>query len=201
MRVLVIGGGGTIGSHLVPALTQRDHDVVVASRSGGDVQVDITDSASITRMYQHTPQLDAVVVIAASGPLDQFATLTAAELVENSRGKLFGQLDVVLTGQHHLNDGGSFTLTSGIFADQAWPRVTGGAVVSGGVHSFVLSAAIELPRDLRVNVVSPTMVEESADVFGDQFPGLRPVPLDALVNHYLDCIEGEDTGRIVRVYD
>lgn len=199
-RVLIIGGSGTIGTHLVPALAERGHAPIVAGRSSGDVKVDITDADSITSMYEQVPDLDAVVVIAASGALDTFSTLTVAELMENARGKLFGQADVVLTGQRFLNRGGSFTLTSGIFADEAWHGVTGGAVVSGGIHSFVLSAAIELPRELRINVVSPTMVADSADTFSEAFPGMRPIPMGTLVHHYLDCIEGNDSGRIIRAY-
>jgi len=200
VKVLVIGGAGTIGTRLVPALTDRGHTVIVAGRTSGKVRVDIADTASITEMYQDNPGLDAVIVIAASGELDHFPALTVAGLHHNARAKLFGQADVVLTGQHYLNDRGSFTLTSGIFADQAWPGVTGGAVVSGGIHSFVLSAAIELPRQLRINVVSPTMVADSADDFADQFPGMEPIPMDTLVDHYLDCVDGHQTGTIIRAY-
>lgn len=200
MRVVVIGGNGTIGSRLVPALVDGGHDVIVGGRSSGAVRVDITSSDSIAGMYERISDIDAVVVIAASGPLDDFSTLTEQVLLDNMRGKFFGQVNVVLLGQHHLNPGGSFTLTSGIFADEAWPGVTGGAVVSGALHSFVLSAAVELPRRLRVNVVSPTMVADSADAFSEQFPGLRPVAMSTLVDNYLECIESQDTGRIIRAY-
>jgi NAD(P)-dependent dehydrogenase (short-subunit alcohol dehydrogenase family) len=200
VRVLVIGGSGTIGSRLVPALVNRGHEVVVGGRTSGDVQVDITSAESIARMYERIGAIDSVVVIAASGPLDEFGTLTESALLENMRGKFFGQVNVVLIGQHHLNPGGSFTLTSGIFADQAWPGVTSGAVISGALHSFVLSAAIALPRNLRVNVISPTMVGDSVDAYSDQFPGMQPVTMDELVNDYLDCIDGHDTGRIMRAY-
>jgi NAD(P)-dependent dehydrogenase (short-subunit alcohol dehydrogenase family) len=162
--------------------------------------VDLTSGESVAAMYRDAGPLDGVVVTAAHGELDDFATLTRDGLLDNMRGKFFGQADVVLTGQRHLNDGGSFTLTSGIFADQAWPHVTGGGVISGALHSFVLSAALELPRGLRVNVVSPTMVAESGDTFSADFPGLRPVTLDTLVGHYVDCAEGDMTGRIVRAY-
>lgn len=114
-------------------------------------------------MYQEVGAIDACVSVAASGALDAFESLTEAELLENMRGKLFGQINLVLLGKAHLADRGSFTLTSGIFADQAWKGVTGGAVVSGALHSFVLSAAIELQRALRINVVSPGMVADAAD--------------------------------------
>jgi NAD(P)-dependent dehydrogenase (short-subunit alcohol dehydrogenase family) len=199
MRVLLVGGAGTIGRRLTPALSRR-HDVIVAGRNSGDVHVDIRSAESIELMYQALPAVDAVVGIAASGALDDFATLTEDELHENMRGKFYGQANLVLIGQRHVTPGGSFTLTSGIFADQAWPRVTGGAVVSGALHSFVLSAALELAHDYRVNVISPTMVGDSADVFRHAFPGLSVVPMDDLVAHYVDLIESDKTGQIVRAY-
>lgn len=200
MRTLVVGGAGTIGRRLVPALRAHGHDVVVAARTSGDVHVDLSSHASIEAMYREVTAVDSVVSIAAHGALDDFATLTSDALYENMRAKFFGQADLVLTGQHHCADGASFTLTSGIFADQPWPHVTGGGVISGALHSFVLSAALELPRGMRINVVSPTMIGDSVAAFGEQFPGMRPVAMDELVDHYLRCVEGEDTGRIIRAY-
>lgn len=200
MRIVVVGGAGTIGRRLVPALRSQNHDVVVAGRTSGDVHVDLTSHATIEAMYHEVGLVDGVVSIAAHGALDEFEALTSEALYENMRAKFFGQVDLVLTGQHHCADGASFTLTSGIFADQAWPHVTGGGVISGALHSFTLSAAIELPRSMRVNVVSPTMIGDSVDAFAEHFPGMRPVPMDELVNHYLDCIEGDSTGRVIRAY-
>lgn len=203
MRILVVGGAGTVGQRLVPALRTRGHEVVVAGRSSGDVRVDLTSHTSVEVMYRDATAaggIDAVVGIAAHGALDDFTTLTAEALHENMRAKFYGQADLVLTGQHHCADGASFTLTSGIFADHAWPRVTGGGVISGALHSFALSAAIELPRNMRVNVVSPTLVGDSAAAFAEDFPGMAPVPMDELVGHYLHCIEGDGTGEIIRAY-
>ena len=89
---------------------------------------------------------------------------------------------------------------SGIFADEAWKGVTGGAIISGALHSFVLSAAIELPRALRINVVSPTMVADSAADFSHLFPGMEPAPMNRITKAYVRCIEGPRTGEIVRIY-
>jgi NAD(P)-dependent dehydrogenase (short-subunit alcohol dehydrogenase family) len=200
MRIVVVGGAGTIGRRLVPDLRSHGHDVVVAGRTSGDVSVDLTVHATIEAMYREVGPVDAVVGIAAHGVLDEFTTLTPDGLLANMRAKFFGQVDLVLTGQHHCADGASFTLTSGIFADEAWPRVTGGGVISGALHSFVLSAAIELPRGMRINVVSPTMVGDSVDAFATDFPGMHFVPMSELVEHYLHCVEGHDTGRIIRAY-
>ncbi|WP_424186526.1 short chain dehydrogenase [Actinokineospora sp. G85] len=200
MRIVVIGGAGTIGRRLVPALRAHGHDVVVAGRTSGDIHVDLASHKTIEAMYREVGAVDGVVSIAAHGALDEFSTLTSDVLYENMRAKFFGQADLVLTGQRHCADGASFTLTSGIFADQAWPHVTGGGVISGALHSFALSAAIELPRGMRVNVVSPTMIGDSIEVFGDHFPGMRPVPMTELIDHYLHCVESDDTGHIIRAY-
>jgi NAD(P)-dependent dehydrogenase (short-subunit alcohol dehydrogenase family) len=199
VRVLLIGGSGTIGRRLAPVLAER-HEIIVAARTSGDARVDITSADSILAMYRAVTDLDAVVCIAASGPLDEFATLTEHQLLENMRGKFFGQANLVLIGQHHLNAGGSFTLTSGVFADQPAAGATSGGVVSGALHSFVLSAALELQGRHRVNVVSPTIAEDSVDQYGHLFPGLPSVSMDALVGHYVDCVDGRATGRIIRAY-
>jgi hypothetical protein len=116
------------------------------------------------------------------------------------KGKLFGQINLVLIGQHYLNDNGCFTLTTGIFADIPYKGVTGGAIVSGGLHSFVLSASIELPRNIRINAVSPGMAADSAADYGHFFPGLVPVSMERLVNAYTETIEEKITGQIIRVY-
>ncbi|GII78112.1 short chain dehydrogenase [Sphaerisporangium rufum] len=200
MKIVVVGGAGTIGRRLVPALRSSGHHVIVAGRSSGDVHVDLGSPATIESMYRQTGAVDAVVCVAAHGALDEFATLTSGALYENMRAKFFGQADLVLIGQRHCAGGASFTLTSGIFADHPWPHVTGGGVISGALHSFVLSAAVELPRGMRINVVSPTMVADSAGAFAQHFPGMRSVAMDELVGHYLRCVEGDDTGTVIRAY-
>jgi hypothetical protein len=55
------------------------------------VRVDITSADSIEAMYRQLPGVDAVVGIAASGALDEFASLTEQQLLDNMRGKFFGQ--------------------------------------------------------------------------------------------------------------
>jgi hypothetical protein len=97
------------------------------------------------------------------------------------RGKFFGQANLVLIGQRYVNQGGSFMLTSGVFAPpgQKCHRRRG---------------------RFRGNVVSPTIVGDSVDEYARLFPGLGSVPMATLVAHYVACIEGGDTGRIVRAY-
>jgi NAD(P)-dependent dehydrogenase (short-subunit alcohol dehydrogenase family) len=198
--IVVVGGEGAIGRRLVPALRANGSRVISAGRTSGDIRVDLTSHRSIEDMYRQVDGVDDVVCVGAHGALDDFGTLTVDALRDNMSAKFFGQADLVLTGQHHCRAGASFTLTSGIFADKAWPGVTGGGVISGALHSFVLSAAVELPQGMRVNAVSPTRVEDSAPSVDPRFAELPPVSMDELVQHYLSCVHGTGTGEVVRAY-
>ncbi|HBR57634.1 MAG TPA: hypothetical protein DEA22_09215 [Blastocatellia bacterium] len=73
-------------------------------------------------------------------------------------------------------------------------------MVNGGLNSFVAAAAEELPRGIRINVVCPTIVEDSAQAYGRIFAGFDPVPMKRVVNGYVKSVEGGATGRIIRVY-
>lgn len=132
--------------------------------------------------------------------MDDFQTLTEAELLKNMKGKFFGQVNLVLIGQKYVNDHASFTLTSGIFADEPAKGVTGGGVISGALHSFVLSAALELKRGMRINVVSPTIVEDSVEAFAKFFLGLKVVSMQNLSKCYIESIETSVNGKIFRAY-
>lgn len=131
---------------------------------------------------------------------ESFQRLRAADVMEAIHSKLMGQVNIVLKGQHYLNNNGSFTLTSGILADEAARDTVAGAIVSGAVNSFVMAAATELQRGIRINAVSPGLAEDSAGAIGHLFPGFPAVPMDKLVNAYLRSIEGVISGHVLRVH-
>ena len=199
MKILVIGGNGTLGKRICRELGQQD-EIITAGRNSGDYRVDITSPDSIRQLFEKVAYLDACICVAASGALDDFQTLTEDELLSNMKGKFFGQANLVLIGQHYLNRGGSFTLTSGVFADHPAKGVTGGGVVSGALHSFVLSAALELKGRFRVNCISPGMAEDSTKDFGHLFPDLKAVSMERLTEAYRQSVYGKDTGEILRIY-
>ncbi|WP_280402535.1 NAD-dependent epimerase/dehydratase family protein [Nocardia carnea] len=70
MRIIVVGGAGTIGRRLVPALREHGHDIIVAGRTTGDVHVDLASHETIETMYREAGAVDGVVCIAAHGALD-----------------------------------------------------------------------------------------------------------------------------------
>lgn len=200
MKILIIGTTGAIGSKVKESLASR-HEVITAGRNSGDVRVDLTNTASIEQLYKTNPGLDAVIITAGSSAMESFQTLSEETLLPGIQSKLLGQVNVVLIGQHYLNDGGSFTLTSGILADEPARAAAAGSLVSGAVNSFTIAAATELKRNLRINVVSPGLAADSADAIAHLFPGFNPVPMPKLVNAYLKSVEGVVTGQIIRVHE
>jgi NAD(P)-dependent dehydrogenase (short-subunit alcohol dehydrogenase family) len=200
MKTLVIGGTGTIGKKVSDHLSKK-HEVLIGGRDSGDVTVDIADSQSIEAMYESVGNVDAVVCIAGEAKWAAFDSLTEEEFYIGLRSKLMGQVNLVRIGQRYLNAGGSFTLTTGILADHPVVQTTSAAMVNGGIHSFVKAAALELENGIRINVVSPGLVEDAVERYEAYFPGHNPIPMRKVINGYVRSVEGKGTGEIIRVYD
>jgi NAD(P)-dependent dehydrogenase (short-subunit alcohol dehydrogenase family) len=198
MRTLVIGATGTIGAAVSALLEEHGHDVVGASRSGSP-RVDLTDPASVTALFAEVGRVDAVAVAAGSVPYAPLADLTRSDVSAGIEGKLLSQIGVVLSGTGSLNDGGSFTLITGVLAQDPIRTGAVASTVNGALESFVSAAAVELPRGIRINAVSPTVLTESLDTYGSFFPGFRSVPAREVAAAYLRSIAGADTGRVYRV--
>jgi len=199
MKILLIGASGTIGKRIYDTFSKK-HEVVRASRSGADAEVDITNAASIEKMYQTVDNIDAVICAAGPAKFRPLADLTEEDFYVGVRGKLMGQVNLVRIGQKYINDNGSFTLTTGILADDPIAGSATVSLVNGGVNSFVLAAAQELKRGIRINAVCPTVVEDSAEMYADYFPGFDPASMDRVVNGYVRSVEGLITGRIIKIY-
>jgi len=200
MRILLIGGHGTIGRAVARRLS-RDHELLLAGRSSGDVRVDIAEADSVRAMYAGLEGLDAVVCAAGTAKWARFEELDEEDYAIGLRSKLMGQVNVVRLGLGSLNDNGSFTLTTGILGERPVPMTASAALVNGGIHGFVKAAALELPRGLRINVVAPGLVEDSAARIGHFFPGQTPVPMARVAEAYASAVEGAMSGELIRIYE
>jgi NAD(P)-dependent dehydrogenase (short-subunit alcohol dehydrogenase family) len=117
------------------------------------------------------------------------------------KSKLMGQVNLVRIGQDYVNEGGSFTLSTGILGDHPVELTTSPAMVNGGIHSFVKAASLELKRGIRINVVSSGLVEDAVEKYEAYFPGHNPIPMNKVINGYVKSVEGKGTGEIIRMYD
>jgi len=110
-----------------------------------------------------------------------------------------GQVNLALAARDHLNDGGSITLISGVTADAPIAAGSSASMVNGALASFVMAAAIEMPRGIRINLVSPTVFEESMTAYGPFFRGFDPVPVARAARAFSRSVEGLETGKTYRV--
>jgi NAD(P)-dependent dehydrogenase (short-subunit alcohol dehydrogenase family) len=196
LKILVVGASGLIGKGVTDELAKK-HEVIRASRSG-EVRVDVNDPNSISEMFKKVGKLDAIAFAAGKVPFKPLPELTRDDFDSGLTDKAIGQIDLVLQGTNYLADAGSFTLMSGVLAREA---IVTGAVASaanGAIESFVKSAAIELPRGIRINSVSPNVLVE-APSYHDYFPGFEQVTLQDVVRLYVKSIEGKQTGQIYKL--
>jgi NADP-dependent 3-hydroxy acid dehydrogenase YdfG len=198
MKILLVGARGTIGKVLYNEFSKKA-EVVSASRNDTDVTVDITSPESIEQMYESVKEIDSVICAAGPAKFGAFAELSEEDFYIGIRGKLMGQINLVSIGQKYLNDGGSFTLTTGVLADDPVAGSTSLALVNGAVNSFAVAAALEMLRGLRINVIAPTVVADAAEKYADVFPGYDPVSMDRVVNGYVRSVYGKTNGRIFRI--
>lgn len=73
-------------------------------------------------------------------------------------------------------------------------------MAGGAIKAFVQSAAIEMPRGIRINNVSPNVLEESMDAYGPYFPGFEPIPARRAALAFRKSVEGAQTGQTYTVY-
>ena len=198
MKIIVIGAEGDIGSAVCAELSTR-HDIIRVGRSSGDINADIADRSSIEAMYRETGKVDAVVTAAGAVHFEKLTEFTEEQYMLGLSNKLMGQVNVVLAGMEYVNDGGSFTLTSGILDRDPVRLGSGAAMANGALGGFVFSAAIEMPRGIRINVVSPGLLEVSAEKFGRYFPGHELVSSHRVGLAYAKSVEGAVTGKVITV--
>ncbi len=200
MKILIIGGHGTIGKRVVSCLNEK-HEVLIAGRNSGDFRVDITKAESIRTLLESIPSLDSIICIAGEAKWDDFKDLSEEDYYIGIRSKLMGQVNLVRIGQDYLKSRGSITLSTGILADDPVIKTTSAAMVNGAIHSFVRAVALEIENELRINVVSLGLVEDSYEKYKGFFPGHNPIPMNKVVNAYIRSVEGKGNGEIIRVYD
>lgn len=196
MKVLVIGASGHLGQGAVAAL-RPNHEIITASRSG-DVQVDLNDPSSIAAMFAQVGKIDAIVSCTGKVPFKPLEEMTRQDFFDGFTDKVMGQVELVLQGVDYLNDGGSLTLTTGILEREPIKTGSVASLANGALESFVMAAAIELPRGIRINVVSPSVLVE-APGYHPYFPGFIQVTQAECGAAYSKSVDGWNTGQVIKL--
>lgn len=197
MKIIIVGASGTIGQAVATAL-KSEHEIITVGSSSGDYQVDMTDLASIKDFYKQIKQFDALVSTAGRAPFKPVAELTNDDFAAGLANKLMGQINLVMEGLNYISEKGSFTLTTGLLNQHPVKNAALLALVNGGLEGFVRGAAIDMPKQTRINVVSPALIAESVPKIGAAFKGFVPVPAATVALSYVKSVEGLQTGQVYK---
>lgn len=200
-RILLVGAGGVIGRHVQALLAER-HDLILAGLDGPDLALNLADTAALAAALQALGPLDAVISTAGRARFAPLSAIEAAPLDGSVYGlglqdKLMGQVNLALAARAVLKPGGSITLTSGTTSQDPILGGSSLSMVNGALEHWARAAATEL-RPLRLNVVSPSLVEGTPEAAIAAFPGFEVLPGRRVALAYLRCLESGLSGEVIR---
>jgi NAD(P)-dependent dehydrogenase (short-subunit alcohol dehydrogenase family) len=201
MKIIVVGMG-IIGSAVADLLSQ-DHEVRRASRNAGDLRVDATSLASIDAFYEAAGAFDALVVAIGTGQVYvPFWELEPEDYIAAWDSRVMTQVNLVRRGVHRINNGGSFTLSSGFMNKNPIPGFSAITTTNGAIDGFIGGAAKDMPRGIRINGVSATFVRETMLARGmTEFGGLEVVSAVDTARAYKASVEGAQSGTDIMTRD
>lgn len=191
MKILVVGASGVIGNAVVKALS-AEHQVVSASRTAGDIKVDLSEPASIRAMFAQLGQVDAIISTAGEAEIKPLDALTDQDYDRAAGMHLMGQINLFRYGRDSLTPGGSVTLTSGMASKINFPGAAAIAMSCAALERFADAASQEL-ADLRLNIVSPKSVTESMEKLG--WPTEGTISAADTAKSYLAAVSGTMNGQ------
>ena len=192
MRIIVVGATGTLGKAVVDAL-RRNHEVIGASRSG-DLRVDLGSRESIRQMAAQVNDVDGIVCAAGDATFGPLESLSDADFDYSLGNKLMGQVNLVRYAQAHVNEGGVFTLTTGVLAHRPAAATVILSMINRGLEAFVEAAALSMPANQRLNAVCPPMAKETAEKLGW---GPGGVPAAEIAAYYVRSVESGLNGALI----
>ena len=188
MKIIIVGASGTMGTYLSNAF-EKEHEIIRADRNNSVIQVDITSPVAIEKMYKKTGAFDALICTAGPTYVGPWKNLNDETFRIGVEGKMMGQINLVLIGQHYIKPKGSFTLISGALTHEPQKNFANASAANAAVEGFVRGAAIELENGIRINAVSPTVIENSPQYF-TYFPGELHEPMNQSVFVFSESVFG-----------
>ncbi len=198
-KVIIVGASGVLGKAIGECLQENSYELIPVSRKA-KISVDCTSQTSIQQMYQKIKSFDAVICTFGSPVFEPFEKLQKEDYLKSFQDKLLGQIFIVQEGLKTLSGkNASFILTSGILASRPLFTSNVATTIGGALESFVRSAAFETQS--RINIVSPTIVKESIDLYPsleELFEGFPIASVKDVAKVYLDTLQGTETGAVFK---
>lgn len=196
-KIIVVGASGTLGRAISTNLEQS-HNVVRAGRSCADLTLDAASPDQLNSALDAFGKFDALVSCIGSVPFTPFQDTSPEDFNQGLLNKFGHQANLVRAALPYLSEGGSITLTSGILAEEPLVGASCAAAANMALHGFTMAIAAEQLGKVRINCISPSVVEESVEKYGAFFDGFPVTKMPDLVTAYRRSIFGPITGQVVR---
>ena len=196
-KIIVVGASGRLGRVVVGGL--KDYEVIRAGRSGPDLKIDALDFESVSDAFAKVGSFDALISCAGvRAPFKTFEELTMEDFALGLSNKCISQLNLAKAAIPYLTDNGSITLTSGIIGDEPILAGSCAAAANGALNMCVSTLAAEYAGKLRINIVSPSIIENSVEDYGMLFDGFEPTSEKRIIEVYRRTISAPISGRVLR---
>lgn len=196
MKIVVVGGTGIIGSAVV-SLLKKEHDVITVGKTRGDYHVDIENKASIKKLFEEIGDVDGIISTCGGAKMGPFHSQSDDEIDLAINNKLKGQINLIRMGIHSVKENGFILVTSGSASHTYIPGASSITMASIGLEGYVRAINIEKFKGIRINVVSPIFVKETADIMGLIIPDAISAADTATV--YKMVMDSGDSGIVAEV--
>ena len=194
-KIVVVGATGRLGRVVVGGL--NDYEVVRAGRSGPDLKIDALDFESVSDVFASVGTFDGLISCIGGTPFKTFEELTMEDFALGLSKKCFSQLNLAKAAIPYLTENGSITLTSGIIGDEPILAGSCAAAANGALNMCVSTLAAEYAGKLRINIVSPSIIENSVEHYGMIFDGFEPTSEKRIIEAYRRTISAPISGRVL----
>ena len=195
-KIIVVGATGRLGRVVVGGL--KDYEVIRAGRSGPDLKIDALDFESVSDVFASVGSFDGLVSCIGGTPFKTFEELTMEDFATGLSKKCFSQLNLAKAAIPCLTENGSITLTSGIIGDEPILAGSCAAAANGALNMCVSTLAAEYAGKLRINIVSPSIIENSVEDYGMLFDGFESTSEKRIIEVYRRTISAPISGRVLR---
>jgi NAD(P)-dependent dehydrogenase (short-subunit alcohol dehydrogenase family) len=163
------------------------------------LKIDAFDFANAGKILSSVGKFDGLVSCIGGAIFKPFDELTMEDFATGLSKKCFSQLNLARAAIPLLTENGSITLTSGIIGDEPILSGSCAAAANGALNMCVSTIAAEYAGKLRINIVSPSIIENSVDDYGMLFDGFEPTSKESIIHAYRRTISAPISGRVLRL--
>jgi NAD(P)-dependent dehydrogenase (short-subunit alcohol dehydrogenase family) len=171
-RVVVVGGSSGMGLAIAAEAASAGASVVIGGRSQKRLEnalavsqaeravvLDMTQEKDVEAFFREAGAFDHLVITASEATFGLFLDLPIDRAKSFFESKFWGPYTVARYGAPFMREGGSITFFSGAASQRPEPAFTAGSTINAAIEHFAGALARELAPKIRVNCISPGLID------------------------------------------